>query len=152
MDTQDLYQQIILDHHHNPVCHHPLEHHNHSIEGHNPLCGDRVTLFAHIKESHIQAASFQGAGCAICMASCSLPMQAIQNTSLQSSQTLVHTFFAMLNNKNYDHDMLGKIEALKGVNQFPARIKCATLAWHAWLALATNQTKIISTEAVNETN
>jgi nitrogen fixation protein NifU and related proteins len=146
MNAQDLYQQIILDHNQYPVCFHQLKQYNRHIEGHNPLCGDRVTLFAQIEDSQIKAASFQGSGCAICVASCSLLMHAIQNKSLIWSQQLFNQFFCMVKGQAYDSAMLGKIEALKGVNQFPVRIKCATLAWHAWQALASNQCNTISTE------
>lgn len=146
MNINALYQQIILDHNRHPLQYFTLEHFNRQIEGDNPLCGDQVTITANIVDSCIQEAAFQGSGCAICIASTSLLMQAIQNKPIDWSQQLCKHFFAMLNNEPYDQSLLGKIEALKGVNQFPVRIKCATLSWHAWHALSENNCHIISTE------
>ena len=143
----DLYQQTILDHSKNPrffgVCAEATKH----IAGVNPICGDELTLHASTNKRQCIKLSFEGKGCAICMASASMMAEATNGLEGHRAQHLFDTFIAMIHDQPYDSEILGKLVTLEGIKQFPSRIKCATLAWHALNALLHEQTTPVSTES-----
>lgn len=125
-----LYQEMILDHGRQPRYFGALEDYDYTLEGFNPLCGDKLTLYLKVKDGNIDKASFQGEGCAISMASSSMMLEAIQGKSLDGAQELFEQFHAMVLSQSFSADKLGKLSFLEGVKSYPSRIKCATLAWH----------------------
>ena len=145
-DIHDLYQQLIIDHGRRPRNFSALPEANCVLEGFNPLCGDRLTVYVVEKDGKVAAASFLGTGCAISVASGSLMMEAIQGKTLQEVHDLFSSFHQLLTGGNAVVD-LGKLSALAGVAEFPARVKCATLAWHTLIAAISHESKIVSTES-----
>jgi nitrogen fixation NifU-like protein len=129
LDT--LYRQVIMDHYKNPRNKGVLED-SLTIDMNNPTCGDRIRLTLQIEEGSIKDAKFDGEGCSISMSSASMMTQAIKGQSVETALKLSKIFSDMMQGKDYDDDVeLEDIEALQGVAKFPARIKCATLAWKA---------------------
>jgi nitrogen fixation NifU-like protein len=146
-DLRDLYQEVILDHNRHPRNFGALEHANRLAEGYNPLCGDRVSVFLHIEDGRIQGISFQGSGCAISTASASLMTEALKGRSVQEARDLFHGFHDLLTtDSGADPETLGKLAVLAGVREYPIRVKCATLAWHAAQAALDQQDRPVSTE------
>jgi nitrogen fixation protein NifU and related proteins len=143
----DLYQQTILDHSKNPRCFGVCSEATKHIAGVNPVCGDEITLHASADKSQRIKLSFEGKGCAICMASASMMTEATNGLENHRAQHLFDTFIAMLYDKPYDSELLGKLVTLEGIKKFPSRIKCATLSWHALHALLQEKTTPISTES-----
>lgn len=132
LDT--LYRQVIMDHYKNPRNKGILEDGSHTINMNNPTCGDRIQLTLKVEDGIVKDAKFDGEGCSISMASASMMTQAIIGKDVGTAFKLSHIFSEMIQGKEYDEDEiddLGDIEALQGVSKFPARIKCATLAWKA---------------------
>lgn len=130
LDT--LYRQVIMDHYKNPRNKGILENDSLTINMNNPTCGDRIQLTLKLEEGIVQDAKFEGEGCSISMSSASMMTQAIKGKKLDEALKLSKVFSDMMQGKEYEDDLdLGDIEALQGVSQFPARIKCATLAWKA---------------------
>lgn len=129
LDT--LYRQVIMDHYKNPRNKGVLED-SLTIDMNNPTCGDRIRLTLQIEDGSITDAKFDGEGCSISMSSASMMTQAIKGQSVETALKLSKIFSDMMQGKDYDDDVeLEDIEALQGVAKFPARIKCATLAWKA---------------------
>ncbi|MBM7605825.1 nitrogen fixation NifU-like protein [Metabacillus crassostreae] len=129
LDT--LYRQVIMDHYKNPRNKGILDD-SLTIDMNNPTCGDRIRLTLDIEDDVVKDAKFEGEGCSISMSSASMMTQAIKGKSLEKALKLSEIFSNMMLGKEYDEDIdLGDIEALQGVAKFPARIKCATLAWKA---------------------
>lgn len=130
LDT--LYRQVIMDHYKNPRNKGVLEDDTVTINMNNPTCGDRIQLTLKIEEGKVVDAKFDGEGCSISLSSASMMTQAIKGKNIEEALKLSETFSNMIQGKEYDEDLdLGDIEALQGVSKFPARIKCATLAWKA---------------------
>ena len=132
-DLRDLYQEVILDHNKNPRNFKKLEHHNHHAYGHNPLCGDKLELFILVEAGVIKDISFIGSGCAISTSSASLMTQFLKGKALEEVQTLFETFHDLVTGKPLSEDRLeslGKLALFAGVQEFPARVKCASLSWH----------------------
>jgi len=129
-DLRELYQEMIFDHNRHPRNFHKMEHASHQAEGYNPLCGDQLTVYLHVAEGRVTDASFVGEGCAISTASASLMTEAIKGQPLEQVESLFADFHAMLTEAHPEHRDFGKLEVLSGVREFPARVKCATLAWH----------------------
>ncbi|MBB5324354.1 nitrogen fixation NifU-like protein [Anoxybacillus tepidamans] len=130
LDT--LYRQVIMDHYKNPRNRGVLEDENIDINMNNPTCGDRVHLTMKVEDGKIVDAKFEGEGCSISMSSASMMTQAIKGKTVEEALALSKIFSDMMQGKEYDDSAdLGDIEALQGVSKFPARIKCATLAWKA---------------------
>jgi nitrogen fixation NifU-like protein len=146
-EMRELYQEMILDHHRHPRNFGKLEGANRHAEGFNPLCGDRVTIYAFIEGDVIRDLSFQGTGCAICMASCSLMTEALKGKTVAQAERLFGQFHDLVTDGSPDEETLGKLTVFEGVREFPVRVKCATLPWHA-LKAAIHQTvdRSISTE------
>lgn len=128
-DLRELYQEVIFDHNRNPRNFHGMEAATHQADGHNPLCGDQLTVYARVIEGVVEEVSFIGHGCAISKASASLMTEAVKGKPLDEVESLFKDMHAMLTESHPDRD-LGKLEVLSGVREFPARVKCATLAWH----------------------
>jgi len=129
-DLRDLYQEVILDHNRRPRNFGALPDANRTAEGHNPLCGDRVTVYLHVEGDRVQGISFSGAGCAISTASASLMTEALQGRTVAEARELFHRFHDLLTQGTGDAASLGKLTVLAGVREYPIRVKCATLAWH----------------------
>ncbi|GGJ77234.1 nitrogen fixation NifU-like protein [Anoxybacillus voinovskiensis] len=130
LDT--LYRQVIMDHYKNPRNRGVLDDENVEINMNNPTCGDRVHLTMKVEDGKIVDAKFEGEGCSISMSSASMMTQAIKGKTIEEALMLSQIFSDMMRGKAYDDSVdLGDIEALQGVSKFPARIKCATLAWKA---------------------
>ena len=146
---RDLYQQIILDHNRSPRNFHALPDASHVAEGSNPLCGDSMTVFLRLDGDVIQDIGFQGSGCAISQASASLMTSAIKGRTAVEADALFRVFHRMVTsppNTPVDRDALGKLAALSGVRQFPARVKCANLSWHTMHAALSERSDPVTTE------
>lgn len=143
-----LYQEMILDHGRQPRFCHKLENYDLSLEGFNPLCGDRLTLYIQLdKETGlIKQASFEGQGCAISMASASMMLESIQNVSPEKALELFGHFHSMLLSEQFEPDSLGKLTLLEGVKAFPSRIKCASLPWHTLDGCLNHKCEKVTTE------
>ncbi|MBO0998375.1 SUF system NifU family Fe-S cluster assembly protein [Bacillus sp. SD075] len=130
LDT--LYRQVIMDHYKKPRNKGMLEDGSMTIDMNNPTCGDRIRLTMKIEDGKVSDVKFDGDGCSISMSSASMMTQAIKGKDVNTALAMSETFSLMIQGKEYDDEMdLGDIEALQGVSKFPARIKCATLAWKA---------------------
>ena len=128
----ELYQDVIFDHAKTPRNCHVLDCANRQAEGYNPLCGDQVTVYLKVDNGVVVDLSFEGSGCAISTASASLMTEALKGKTIAEVEHLFVDFHQMVTTANdAPHPQLGKLEALAGVSEFPARVKCATLAWHA---------------------
>jgi len=147
-ELRDLYQEVIFDHNRNPRNCRSMDNANRQVEGFNPLCGDRLTLFLRVKNGQIEDASFQGNGCAISTASVSLMTEIVKGKSETEAEALFKQFHDMTTGQSDDSQLeaLGKLAVLAGVREYPARVKCATLAWHTLDAAIKNQAQTISTE------
>ena len=147
-DLEDLYQDIILDHNRRPRNSRELPDRTHFAEGLNPLCGDEVTVNLQLLDNVIKDISFQGQGCAISQASASLMTEILKGLTLEDMKKQAEIVNELLTAESETPDALfeyGNLAALSGVRQFPARIKCATLAWHTLEAALKGQNSI-STE------
>ncbi|MCF6251845.1 MAG: SUF system NifU family Fe-S cluster assembly protein [Methylococcaceae bacterium] len=147
-DLRDLYQEVIFDHNRSPRNFRVMENADREVEGFNPLCGDRLTLFLKMDSDKIVDASFQGSGCAISTASVSLMTEIVKGKTEAEAETLFKQFHEMTTGKeeNVNLEAIGKLAVLAGVREYPARVKCATLAWHTLDAALKNEQKSISTE------
>jgi nitrogen fixation NifU-like protein len=146
MDLKDLYRDVILDHNRTPRNFGRLAAANAQAEGYNPLCGDRLSLFLRMNGDHIEDVRFEGKGCAISTASASLMTEAVKGKSRAAAEELYQHVHELLTKPNAAATAdLGKLAALSGVREFPARVKCATLCWHT-LQAALNGSATVSTE------
>ena len=148
-DLQDLYQDIVIDHNSRPRNFRKPEGATRSIEGYNPLCGDRYTLYLKVDGDLISDIGFQGSGCAISKASASMMTDAVKGRPTKHAQELFDSFHKMLMRPpgaDFDADEVGDLEALCGVNQYPARVKCAVLSWHTLHAALEGDGDSITTE------
>ena len=134
-ELRDLYRELILDHARSPRHFGKLPDATHSAEGINPLCGDKLKLYFLIDGDDIKEAKFEGSGCAISVASASLLTDLVTGRDTAFANACFETLVSRLSGREMDQDVaevdLGKLEALEGVREFPSRVKCATLAWHA---------------------
>ena len=148
-DIQDLYQELILDHNKSPRNRRPLEGADGHADGYNPLCGDRVTVFIKLNGDTIEEVTFEGSGCAISTASASLMTESLKGKTLEEGKALFKKFHAMLTDdatESHAVPGLGKLEVFSGVCRFPARVKCATLAWHMVNAALEHRSDLVTTE------
>lgn len=145
-ELKDLYQEVIIDHGRHPRNFGIMPEATHKLEGFNPLCGDKLTLFLNIKDNKIEKAMFEGAGCAISMASASLMSQSLQGKSLDEARQLFQWFHGMVVDKQDPNEHLGKLTILQGVKEYPSRVKCATLAWHTLSNIIEGKNEIAVTE------
>lgn len=130
---RELYQEMILDHGRHPRNFGPMPTATHQQEGYNPLCGDQVKIYIHENEGVLDSLSFEGKGCAISMASASLLTECLKGKTRAELQVIFSKFLNLVT-QGTACDSLGKLSVLAGVQEFPARVKCATLAWHTLLA------------------
>jgi nitrogen fixation NifU-like protein len=145
-ELNELYQEVILDHSRKPRNFHVLPGANRSAEGHNPLCGDRFTVFLKLENDVIKDISFQGAGCAISKASASMMTEQLKGKTVADAEKLFGQYQHMITTGPVDEEAVGKLRAFAGVRQFPMRVKCAILAWHAMLAGLKGQTSATTEE------
>jgi nitrogen fixation NifU-like protein len=152
-ELRDLYRELILDHARSPRHFGKLNGATHSAEGINPLCGDKLKVYFDIDaDQQIQDARFEGSGCAISMASASLLTDTVIGLTTARATDFFSAFVTLLRGEAASNDSgdatvdLGKLKALAGVREFPSRVKCATLAWHAFNAAIHNDSKPASTE------
>ncbi len=147
-ELSELYQQVILDHNKKPRNFHKLETANHSAEGFNPLCGDQLTVYAHLDDGTLTDVSFEGSGCAISKAAASMMTVAVKGKSKQDAEALFAEFHRMVTgelDEENEPNELGRLKIFSGVREFPVRVKCASLAWHT-LKAALNDEAVTSTE------
>ena len=143
----DLYQELILEHSKHPRNFRRIED-GMTMEGFNPLCGDHFTVYLQMDGDVVKDVSFQGSGCAISTASASLMTQALKGKTRSEAETLFEKFHQLLTGTATpaDEEKLGKLGVFAGVRKFPARVKCATLAWHTLHAALEGQERTVSTE------
>lgn len=132
-NLDQLYRSVIMDHYKNPRNKGSLENESVTIDMNNPTCGDRIHLTLNIADGVVENAKFDGEGCSISMSSASMMTQLVKGKKLDEALELAEIFSKMMLGEEYDTEKydLGDVEALHGVAKFPARIKCATLAWKA---------------------
>ena len=148
MDLKDLYRDVIVDHNRHPRNFGKLDPADAHADGHNPLCGDRLTVYVNLDGERISDAKFEGSGCAISVASASLLTEAVKGKSTAEVKAPfddVHTLLTQ-HDANVDPSKLGKLAALSGVREFPARVKCASLCWHTLNAALDRAAEPVSTE------
>jgi nitrogen fixation NifU-like protein len=147
MQLSDLYRDVILDHNRQPRNFGDLNSPDAMIEGYNPLCGDRLTLRLKLAGDRITDIRFEGQGCAISTASASLMTEAVKGKTRSEAMALFERIHRLLTDDAEPVDEeLGKLAALSGVREFPARVKCATLAWHTLKSALTSAEEVVSTE------
>jgi nitrogen fixation NifU-like protein len=147
MDLKDLYRDVILDHNRRPRNFGRLEAPDGEAEGHNPLCGDRLTLAVRMNGERLEDIRFEGRGCAISTASASLMTEAVKGKDRSEIHELFERVHALLTRPDAAADAsLGKLAALSGVREFPVRVKCASLCWHTLNAALEHGTAAVSTE------
>lgn len=150
-ELRDLYQEVILDHSKKPRNYRELEGATHRAEGYNPLCGDRFTVFLRLDDEIIEDVSFQGKGCAISTASASMMTGLLKGKTRQEAKAMFGAFHELVTGQKAPVDAggpmeLGKLGVFAGVQEFPVRVKCATLAWHTLHAALENKQEAVSTE------
>lgn len=146
-ELNDLYQEVILEHSKAPRNYRRPASTNHTAEGYNPLCGDRYTIFLDLEEDgSIRDVGFQGAGCAISKASASMMTQLVKGKTRAEADKIFAAFHRMVTGEEQDADELGKLAVFAGVRKFPARVKCATLAWHTLQSALDGKQDAVSTE------
>lgn len=147
-DLQDLYQQVIVDHNRSPRNFKRIDDASRTAEGDNPLCGDRIVLHVKLEGDVIADIGFQGTGCAISRSSASLMTGAVKGKTVQEAERLFRAFHDMVAGEkgHADPAALGKLAAFAGVRQFPARVKCANLAWHTLHAALGAAAEPVTTE------
>ena len=146
MDLADLYRDVIVDHNRRPRNRGPLPGATHRAEGNNPLCGDQLRVLLEMKDDRIGELRFEGTGCAISTASASLMSEAVRGRTRAEAAELFTAMHRMLTTPGVVPDpQLGKLAALAGVREFPARVKCASLCWHT-LDAALHARQQVSTE------
>jgi len=144
--VHDLYQETILDHSKRPRNCHPMEDATRKAEGYNPLCGDKLKLFLKMDGDIVSDVSFVGSGCAISTASASLMTESLKGKSREEALRLLARFHELLTTDTPVSQDLGKLVVFCGVRDYPARVKCATLAWHTLKSALSNQEEPVSTE------
>ncbi len=148
-ELRDLYQEMLLEHHKHPRNYGKLDGANRLAQGYNPLCGDKVTIYVLVAGDVIEKVAFEGSGCAICTASCSVMTEILKGKTLADAEQLFGTFHDLVTSdpaSEFDADALGKFVIFAGVREFPMRIKCATLAWHTLRAALAQSDRTVTTE------
>lgn len=148
-NNRALYEQVILEHNKAPRNFRAIEDADHTIEGHNPLCGDHFTVYLKLDGDTISDVSFDGKGCAISKASASLMTTLLKGKSVSEAEDLFVRFHRMVTanpDAPVDEQAVGKLAVFSGVREFPIRIKCATLSWHAALSAIKGTSEVVTTE------
>ncbi len=146
---RELYQEVILDHNKNPRNFRVMEGASKHVEGYNPLCGDHYTIFVKMDGDVISDVSFQGAGCAISKSSASVMTSLLKGKTKEEAEQMFNHFHKLVKgelNAEENLETLGKLAAFAGVSEFPARVKCASLAWHTLQAALHDDAQTVSTE------
>jgi nitrogen fixation NifU-like protein len=148
MSLNELYQNVILEHNRSPRNYHSMADTDRTAEGHNPLCGDQLTVWVRLDDDVIQDASFQGSGCAISKASASLMTTAVKGRTRQEAEELFGRFHRLVTGTldAAEAETLGKLAVFSGVSEFPVRVKCASLSWHTLKAALDAPGHTVSTE------
>jgi nitrogen fixation NifU-like protein len=145
----ELYQQVILDHNQSPRNFRALRGDVHRADGHNPLCGDRLTLYLDIRDGVVHDIGFEGSGCAISKASASMMTEAVKGKTAEEAEALFQAFHALVTGGTApgpEDERLGKLVVFAGVRDYPVRVKCATLAWHTLRVALEKRAATVSTE------
>ena len=147
-DLRELYQATILDHSKAPRNFREIAHYAHQADGHNPICGDKLHVSIELEGDRVSDAAFQGAGCAICMASASLMTENVRGRTLHEIDQQFTEFHDLVtkSDREVDASALGKLAVFSGVREFPMRVKCATLAWHTLRAALDENGEVAQTE------
>jgi nitrogen fixation NifU-like protein len=147
-DLSDLYQEVVLEHSKRPRNYRVVEGHNREAAGHNPLCGDQLSVTIKVEGDVIRDIGFQGQGCAISKASASLMTGAVKDKTRAEAEALFERVHKLVTEgpEGMDVDALGKLAVLSGVSEFPARVKCASLAWHTLRAALEGRGEAVSTD------
>lgn len=145
-ELNDLYRELIIDHSKRPRNFARLADPKRTAQGYNPLCGDRITLDLKVENNQIEQIGFQGSGCAISTASASLMSESVKGKTLEEAEALMNKFHSLITTDKPAEADLGKLAVFSGVREFPARVKCATLAWHTLRAALQESATSVSTE------
>jgi nitrogen fixation NifU-like protein len=148
-DLRALYQEVILDHNKNPRNFRAMEDADRTLDGYNPLCGDHYMIYLKMNGDRIEDVSFTGSGCAISKASASVMSTLVKNKSRQEANKLFERFHDLVTGKIAGSEIveeLGRMAVFAGVSEFPARVKCASLAWHTLKAALDEQAHPVTTE------
>jgi nitrogen fixation NifU-like protein len=147
-ELSDLYQEVVLDHGKRPRNYGPLEGATHRAEGLNPLCGDRLTVWARLEDGTVREVRFEGAGCAISKASASVMTGVVKGKTAEEIDAIFARFHRLVTEGPGpgDEEGLGKLAVFGGVHEYPTRVKCASLAWHALRAALSGRGEPVSTE------
>jgi nitrogen fixation protein NifU and related proteins len=148
-DLRDLYQEVILDHSRRPRNFQKLEGANRCADGHNPLCGDHMTVYLRLEDGVIQEVTFEGNGCAISKASASMMTTALKGKTVAEAEALFNQFHHLVTeglDAGQDPAELGKLAVFSGVCEFPVRVKCASLPWHTLRAAMHGAAEPVTTE------
>lgn len=148
-ELSDLYQEVILDHNKSPRNFRKCEECNHNAEGYNPLCGDHIFVYIDLQDNVIKDITFQGSGCAISKSSASLMTSILKGKTKEQAEELFGKFHDVVTSRigeEQDLESLGKLAVFAGVRDYPARVKCASLAWHTMLNALKEESSKISTE------
>lgn len=149
-ELRELYQQVILDHNKSPRNFRVIEHPSGEAEGYNPLCGDNINIYLNLNdEGIIEDISFKGSGCAISKASASMMTSMLKGKTKEEAEAMFEKFHDMVTDQTKDKkdiEELGKLAVLAGVKEFPARVKCASLAWHTMINALHGEENKVTTE------
>jgi nitrogen fixation NifU-like protein len=148
-ELKELYQQVILDHNKSPRNFRVIENATQQAEGYNPLCGDRLDVYLIVEDGIVKDVSFKGEGCAISKASASVMTSLLKGKKIEEAEELFEKFHDLVTGKlgeNPDLDALGKLAVFAGVQEFPVRVKCASLAWHTMMNALHNKEEKVTTE------
>jgi nitrogen fixation NifU-like protein len=148
-ELRSLYQEVILDHYKSPRNYKKLEGANRKAEGYNPLCGDHFIVYLRLEDDRIAEVSFEGSGCAISKASASMMSTLLKGKTREEAKILFEKFHKLVTGElkpTGETNGLGKLEAFAGVSEFPVRVKCASLAWHAMRSALEAKEEVASTE------
>ena len=156
MNLKQLYQDIILEHGKSPRNLGKCEGYSHEAKGYNPLCGDKVHVYLKLdNKKKVEGLTFEGAGCAISLASASIMTESVKGKSFEEAKDIMSAFLNMIKNasaiqsNHLDEDQKTKLMSLSGVKQFPMRIKCATLSWHTLVSAMEGKKEEVNTEVVD---
>ncbi len=145
-DLRELYQQVILDHNKNPRNYKELPSATRKVDGYNPLCGDHYTVFLELDGETIKDISFTGNGCAISKSSASVMTSSVKGKQTAEARQMFDVFHRLVTGEAMPDADLGRLAAFSGVSEFPARVKCATLAWHTLHSALQGEQELVSTE------
>jgi len=148
-ELKELYQQVILDHNKSPRNFRKMDNASSTAEGYNPLCGDHIDVYVLIEDGIVKDVSFKGEGCAISKASASVMTSMLKGKTIKEAEKLFNKFHDLVTGKlgdDLDTDELGKLAVFAGVQEFPVRVKCASLAWHTMLNALHDKEEKASTE------